>query len=224
MEKDLAGNLIRILTPYAVILLGAVLVAACATQNKTQNSQSAIKASNVDQAPTVKPNLIHTGQGHADTPTTVLPGPACAPQQLTVQKKTRSEMANGGIDKYLVFTNHSGLCYLRGYPTVAGIDNSGRQLFHADSSTDGLLPIQSDTPAPPPVRLNPGGSASALWTYVRGEFAEGVTSQCPNSSSVRVGLPGTQGDVPWSKDSDSKTNTCDYNELIGPIISGTGNK
>lgn len=98
----------------------------------------------------------------------------------------------------LVFTNRGSPCYLRGYPTITGLDDSGHQVFQATHSPEGAVQTAGGGLGALTVRLNTGESASAYWRYLRG-LAAAPDPSCPRHTRMRVSLPGAGGDIAWSE-------------------------
>jgi hypothetical protein len=152
-----------------------------------------------------------------DAPSQPLPGLACTSQQLTVATAQGSS-ASGSADFELVFTNRGEPCYLRGYPSLTGVDDSGRQLFQAAHTAVGAVVAPGGARVMPTVHLNSGESASAQWSYLSGQAAD-PDPRCPRNTSVRVSPPGVPGYVHWSPPEGGLRWTC-LNE-IGLITSRT---
>lgn len=89
----------------------------------------------------------------------------------------------------VVFTNTgTGPCTLRGYPGVAGLDASGRQVTQAIRTPYGYMGGRHAKGPIPAVRLNPGGVAAALIEGTAVPYAN--SPSCPTYPSLFITPPG----------------------------------
>ncbi len=124
--------------------------------------------------------------------------PPCANPDLTVSVRAAG-VGLGHVGTTIVFTNGSDhQCTLFGYPDVAGMDSTGRQVTHALQTLSGYLGGASTKAT---VQLALGGRASAL---VEGtDVPAGTATTCPvypgllvtapnqtRSHILAVGMPG----------------------------------
>jgi Protein of unknown function (DUF4232) len=108
---------------------------------------------------------------------------ACANADLTV-RVGRTQAGLGHVGLTVVFTNGSHhLCTLYGYPGIAGVNKTGRQVTQALRSLSGYL---GGSYTKTTVRLAPGGRASAL---VEGTDNPAGTATCPIYPSLLVTAP-----------------------------------
>jgi hypothetical protein len=109
--------------------------------------------------------------------------PGCANADLAVGVG-RTGAGLGHVGLTIVFTNGSRhLCTLYGYPGVAGVDRTGRQVTQAVRTLSGYL---GGSYTKTTVRLAPGGRASAL---VEGTDNPAGTATCPVYPSLLVTAP-----------------------------------
>jgi hypothetical protein len=110
--------------------------------------------------------------------------PACANADLTVWVGARGA-GLGHVGLTIVFTNGSHhQCTLYGYPGVAGLDRTGRQVTQALRTLSGYLGGGYTRAT---VRLTPGGKASAL---VEGtDNPAGTAATCPVFPRLLVTAP-----------------------------------
>jgi Protein of unknown function (DUF4232) len=110
--------------------------------------------------------------------------PACANADLTVWVGGRG-VGLGHVGLIIVFTNVSHhQCTVYGYPGVAGMDRTGRQVTQALRTLSGYLGGGYTKAA---VRLTPGGRASAL---VEGtDNPAGTATTCPVFPRLLVTAP-----------------------------------
>lgn len=127
--------------------------------------------------------------------------------------------AAGNVSVPLLFRNAGTVtCILSGYPGVAALDRSGRQVAQADRTpsgySGGLTPGQT---VPPAVRLAPGQSASAL---VEGsDVPVGAATSCPSYASLLVTPPDLTISVPVSR----ALPGCSAIE-VHPVVPGTAGR
>jgi hypothetical protein len=101
----------------------------------------------------------------------------------------------GHEDQVILFSNQSqATCVLSGYPGVAGLDAQGDQVVQARRTLGGYLGgVRSGETAPPPVRLAPGQTASAM---VEGtDNPVGSATSCPYYPALLVTPPNLTGSV-----------------------------
>lgn len=117
----------------------------------------------------------------------------------------RTDAAMGHVGLVLLFRNAASTpCHLRGYPGVAGLDGSGRQIAQAARTASGYLGGLSSGGAAASVTLAPGGTASALVEAT--DVPTGSAASCPSyaallvippnetaSTRLAVNLPGCSG-------------------------------
>jgi hypothetical protein len=91
----------------------------------------------------------------------------------------------GHIGSIIVFTNVSaGECTMYGYPGVAGMDSTGREVTQALRTLNGYL---GGSPTRTTVQLAPRGKASAL---VEGtDVPSGTATTCPEYPRLLVTAP-----------------------------------
>ncbi|NMM23537.1 MAG: DUF4232 domain-containing protein [Phycicoccus sp.] len=96
-----------------------------------------------------------------------------------------SGVAMGHVGSTIAFTNGSDRpCTLTGYPSVAGVDTTGRQVTQALQTLSGYLGGNYTIAA---VRMAPGGRASAL---VEGtDIPTGSATTCPVYPRLVVTAP-----------------------------------
>jgi hypothetical protein len=128
--------------------------------------------------------LVASGSASRSSSPTVGAMPACANADLTVRVGRRGA-GLGHVGVTIVFTNGSHHpCTLYGYPGVAGLDITGRQVTQALWTLSGYLG-GSYTKAT--VRLTPGGRASAL---IEGtDNPAGTATPCPVFPRLLVTAP-----------------------------------
>ncbi|MHB1474389.1 MAG: DUF4232 domain-containing protein [Dermatophilaceae bacterium] len=114
--------------------------------------------------------------------------PACANADLTVSVGT-SGAGMGHVGLTIVFTNSSDhQCTLTGYPGVAGMDSTGREVTQALQTLTGYMGGSSTKATVP---LAPGGRASAL---VEGtDVPTGTATTCPVYPRLLVTAPNQTG-------------------------------
>jgi hypothetical protein len=103
----------------------------------------------------------------------------------------RSDGGMGHVGVVLLFRNVAGTgCEVRGYPGVAGLDGTGRQVAQASRTASGYLGGVAGTgTTPPTVTLTPGGTASALVEAT--DVPSGTAASCPTYASLLVTPPNT---------------------------------
>lgn len=109
---------------------------------------------------------------------------ACANADLTVRVGRRGA-GLGHVGLTIVFTNRSHhQCTLYGYPGVAGMDRTGRQVTQALRTLSGYL---GGSYVKAMVRLTPGGRASALLEGT--DNPAGTATTCPIFPHLLVTAP-----------------------------------
>lgn len=140
------------------------------------------------------------GGGFSYTPITFANGPPCSSAQLSVTEKpfpgggyVASGLGNSGV--IILFKNVSSTaCSLYGYPGVAGLDSSGRQVTQARRQPRGMfggLPFGDNTI--PVVTPGPGQVASA--TVNGTDNPQGNNTSCPTLDGLLVTPPNTYTSV-----------------------------
>ena len=116
----------------------------------------------------------------------------CTPAQLTVTSASNS--AAGHIGVILLFKNTGAKpCSLQGYPGVAGLDASGKQVIQAKRTLNGFFRALRDGQGWPVVILTSGQSASA---FVEGtDVPTGNATSCPTYPKLLVTPPNTTKSV-----------------------------
>ena len=126
--------------------------------------------------------------------TTGATGPGeCTADQLAVSLGTR-QAAGGHSVTPVIFTDTSAQrCFLRAYPGVAAIGDSGVRLAHADRTSQGMLRGLPDGAPVPTITLDPGQVASA---GVEGTDNSTDGSECPQPAGLLVTPPDSRTSVP----------------------------
>lgn len=168
----------------AVATLTAVVLAGCGASSGPK--------SRVTPSPPRSPSATAT-----PTPTpTSTPSPAsvirCTFQELSVSDHANNA-ATGHWGFTVVFRNvGSTRCVLGGYPGVAGLSASGRQIVQATRTLRGFMGgLPSGQTTIPVVRLQPGQTASTL---VEGsDVPQGNSTHCPAlAGGLLVTPPGSR--------------------------------
>ncbi|MFI9271433.1 DUF4232 domain-containing protein [Kitasatospora sp. NPDC052896] len=118
------------------------------------------------------------------------PGNGCTPGQVSVTSADGGAgMGHQGV--VLVFRNTSSNgCSLYGYPGVAAVDASGKQVDQAQRTLNGYLGGAQSVTA---VQLAPGAQASAL---LEGDDVPSGNKPCLTYASLLVTPPGTKTSTP----------------------------
>ena len=186
----------------AVSVIGGLLLTACVTLTACDASLTAPAAgSTTATAGTSLGASSPTSPSTAGDATTAAGGspsgtsspaagavPACANADLTVSVGA-SGAGLGHVGSTIVFTNVSDhQCTLYGYPGVAGMDSTGREVTHALQTLSGYMGGSSTKAT---VLLAPGGRASAL---VEGtDVPTGTATTCPVYPRLLVTAPNQTG-------------------------------
>lgn len=171
--------------------IGGILLAACVTLTACGSSPTTA-ATDSTTAPTGTP----TGDSSPASPSTdgaspsqtsspaADAAPACTDADLTISVNPAGA-GLGHVGSTIVFTNASDhQCALTGYPRVAGLDSSGKEVTQALPTLTGYL---GGSYTKTTVQLAPGGSASAL---VEGTSTPaGAATTCPVYPSLLVIAP-----------------------------------
>lgn len=138
-----------------------------------------------------------------------VPG-ACTASALTVAAGPLPQGAGAGhIGVLLTFTNVSSrACTLRGYPGVAGLDATGKQIAQATRTLNGYLAGCRCT-TPPTVAIGPLEVASAS---VEGSVG---TGNCDQFTGMLVTAPNTA----TSTKVDVAPHSCNF--LVHPVVAGS---
>lgn len=168
------------------IVAGVLLtVAACTSSSHTTSPPPATVSTTVtataSTAPVTTPTVPPTGPASSAAPASggsTGSGPGlCTPTVMTF--RLGSGNGAGGTDSVpVVATNASRQpCVTTGYPGVAALDTSGRQIAQADRGSEGQ---QVST-----LVVQPGQQISALLTG----HVEGPGGECPESAAILFTLP-----------------------------------
>ena len=143
-------------------------------------------------------------------------GPArCDIGDLKISTAT-SDAAAGHWGLILLFANtSSSTCHLQGYPGVAGLDGSGKQVTQARRTRSGYMGGDSSA-SPLRISILPGSTASAL---VEGtNVPEGNTTKCPSYQGLLVTPPDETHSVHLS----ASANGCSGLEIHPVVLGSTG--
>lgn len=172
-------------------VIGGILLTACATLTACGSSPAAPATGSTPTTggtPMGASSPVSPSTDDASPSQTPSPAadavPACAEADLTISVRP-SGVGLGHVGLTLVFTNASAhLCTLTGYPHVAGLNSSGKEVTQALPTLTGYLG-GSYTKAT--VQLARGGSASAL---VEGTSnPAGAATTCPVYPRLLVVAP-----------------------------------
>lgn len=184
--------------PVVILAVGAVL-AGCGTTNSS--SSATAPASTAASTPAAAPSASGTASsGTAQATTAAGAGSGtgtaarCTAAQLKISYTDNSQIKQGALagmshdDSVVMVTNiSSASCETGGYPGVAALDSSGKQIMQAARATD-----TSKT-----ITLAPGAVASAMVSANSASCDKPVTVAgllviAPNERTpVRLGTPGT---------------------------------
>jgi Protein of unknown function (DUF4232) len=185
----------------ALTVAGGLLLTACATltgcgssttpaaDSTTATAGTSVGTTSPPSPPTVGSAATAAGGSPLGTSSPAAGAvPACANADLTVSVGA-SGAGLGHVGSTIVFTNGSDhQCTLYGYPGVAGMDSTGREVTHALQTLSGYMGGSSTKAT---VLLAPGGRASAL---VEGtDVPTGTATTCPVYPRLLVTAPNQTG-------------------------------
>ncbi len=178
----------------AVPVIGGLLLTACVTLtacgNSLTTSAAGSTATTAETSGVLSTSRASQATTAADKPSsrTSSPAPdevpACANTDLIVSVGS-SGVAMGHVGSTIVFTNGSDRqCTLTGYPRLAGMDTTGREVTQALRTLSGYMGGNYTMAT---VQMAPGGRASAL---VEGtDIPTGGATTCPVYPRLVVTAP-----------------------------------
>jgi hypothetical protein len=222
-EGMMTARHMRGIAVCAGLVAGVIGLAGCKSGGTAGTAGSSVaptsttSASSVPTTPSSSATPTSTGGPTSSGTTPVAAGSTdCGNAQIAVSVG-RFGAATGHLGGALVFHNTSGsTCVLRGYPGVAGLDQSGQQVTQATRSLSGYIGGVMNGQIPT-VELAPGGWASAVVESL--SFDPRTTGACAHEFTQLLVTPpntthGTAVSLP-------KLHLTSCSLLIHPVVPGT---
>jgi hypothetical protein len=174
----------------SLLLVTALALAGCGSGGAASPAAAPTGTTGTPEAPGSPAATAVPGAGTA-TPSSTAPTAKAALNPRTCGNADlrlaagRTDAAMGHVGVVLLFRNTASTpCHLRGYPGVAGLDASGRQVAQASRTPTGYLGgLASGGPAPS-VTVAAGGTASALVEAT--DVPTGAATACPSYAALLV--------------------------------------